>query len=55
MTYLFFGYLVVWVGLAIYLAALQRRAGALEREVHSLREQLAASGSRPDPADPVRV
>jgi CcmD family protein len=45
MTYLFFGYLVVWIGIAIYLVVLQRRAAALEQEMRSLREQVAASQS----------
>jgi CcmD family protein len=43
MNYLFFAYLVVWVGLAIYLLVLQRRASALERELHGLNELLIDS------------
>jgi CcmD family protein len=43
MNYLFFAYLVVWVGVAIYLLVLQRRASALERELHGLNEQLIDS------------
>lgn len=48
MNYLFFGFLVVWVGLAIYLLMLQRRARALERELHSLNEQLTDSRAGED-------
>ena len=35
-SFLFWGYLVVWIGIAGYLVALGRRAKALERRVDKL-------------------
>jgi len=35
-TYLFWGYLVVWVALAAYLVALMRRVGHVSRRLDAL-------------------
>ena len=40
MTYLFWAFAVVWVGIFFYLYGLIRRSQALVREVEALREQL---------------
>jgi CcmD family protein len=40
MTYLFWAFAVVWVGIFLYLYGLIRRSQALVREVEALREQL---------------
>jgi CcmD family protein len=39
MTYLFWAFAVVWVGIFLYLYGLIRRSQALAREVEALREQ----------------
>ena len=40
MTYLFWAFAAVWVGIFLYLYALTRRSQALAREVDALRERL---------------
>ena len=39
MSYLFWAFAAVWVGIFLYLTALIRRTQALAREVETLREQ----------------
>lgn len=40
MTYLFWAFAAVWIGIFLYLYALGRRSQALAREVDTLRERL---------------
>jgi CcmD family protein len=45
MTYLFWAFTVVWVGLFVYLYGLVRRSRRLERELDALREESRAGAS----------
>lgn len=42
MTYLFFGYFVIWLALAMYLFLLSRRADDLRRQIAELRKDRPA-------------
>jgi CcmD family protein len=44
MTYLFFGYLVVWLGIAFYVGWLSLRTEQLRREVADLRRDRSMDG-----------
>lgn len=44
-AFLFWGYLVVWVGLAIYLVALMRKLSRLTRRLDVLEAQSKADGA----------
>ena len=44
MTYLFWAFAVVWVGLVAYLYGLMRRSRRLERELDTLRQERRAGG-----------
>ncbi len=47
MTYLFWAFAAVWVGIFLYLYALTRKSQALAREVEALREQSQRTGPPP--------
>ena len=47
MTYLFWAFAAVWVGIFLYLYALIRRSHMLARELEALREQLRKPAPRP--------
>lgn len=47
MTYLFWAFAAVWVGIFLYLYALTRKSQALAREVEALREQSQRTGQPP--------
>lgn len=40
LTYLFWGYLVAWLGVVIYIASLVLRERKLREEMNTLREQM---------------
>ena len=42
-AFLFWGYLVVWAGLAIYFALLMRRIGAVTRRLDALEKRTKTS------------
>ncbi len=50
MTYLFWAFAAVWIGIFLYLHALARRSQALAREVHTLRERLQKTAPPPPSA-----
>jgi len=46
-AFLFWGYLVVWVGLATYFVALGRRLGRVDRRLKALEERSPRESHRP--------